>query len=196
LSFDYIVYVATEDMLAANATSKMLGTDVLYLLVDNSTELRMYASVTLRMYASAVAQNLTRLNVSECIDAYATTFQTSRGSLILVTEDSTNLGFAYGYSTSLALVDPGNTLCVPDAYGWICGDAGPGHWNCSVDPTCSARVGSLNRTDWKPFGNKIEYCLSEQKVQQCTVEFSPQLAVVVIILTLSRQLFSSTLFLR
>ena len=116
--------------------------------------------------------------MSDCINAYATTFQTSRGSLILVTEDSTNLGFAYGYSTNVALVQS----CVPNTYGWICGDAGPySHWDCFSDPTCSARVGSLDRTDWRPFGNKIEYCLSEQINQQCTVEFSLQLAVVVII---------------
>ena len=179
--------MATENMLAANATSKILGVENLSNLTLETSTLtfdveRGYNLTASRMYASAVAQNLTRLNVSDCINAYATIFQTSRGSLILVTEDSTNLGFAYGYSTSLALLDGGKSVngsqCAPDAYGWICGNH---ESDCIVDRTCSAKVGSVDKTDWRPFGNKIEYCLSEQITEKCTVEFSPQLASVVII---------------
>lgn len=77
----------TEDMLAANTTSKML--DVQTLLIPGYGLIPGYDLAASRMYASAVAQNLTRLNVSDCINAYATDFQTSRGSLILAIENST-----------------------------------------------------------------------------------------------------------
>jgi hypothetical protein len=174
--------MATEDMLATNATSKILGVENLSNVSridsghpnDPSTVYNLTAS---RMYLSAVSQNLTRLDVSDCIHAYATSFQTSRGSLILVTENSTNLGFAYSYGSSNALQRSGFN-CPPNDYGWICGQVVGTY--CNPNELCSANIGSIDQTDWKPFGNKIEYCLSEQLQQQCTVEFSPQLAGVVI----------------
>lgn len=93
-----------------------------------------------------------------------------------------NTGFAYGYRTRLALVNFVDMWCGIDVYGWICVHASPySIWSCGLDPVCSATVGLVDRTDWKPFGNKIEYRLSEQISQQCTVELSPELASIVII---------------
>jgi hypothetical protein len=158
-------------MLNSTAESASLG-------VSSSSIVYSLASY---MYYSAVANNLTRLDPAACIKAQATTFQTSRGSLILVTNDSASLPEPFFYDTSLSTITKNG--CRPDAYAWICGQ-GRGDNNCfshPPPPSCSSQISSLDPNTWKPLGSTVSYCLSEAIGQRCRLEFSPQIAGVVIV---------------
>jgi hypothetical protein len=119
-----------------------------------------------RMYASAVAGNLTRLDVSSCIRAYSATFQTTRGSLILVTQNPSFSRVSNSFEN--------NQDCSRDPVGWICNTQ---HCDEGYGVPCS--VSQVDVSNWNPFGSKVDYCLSEVLVQRCKVQLTPNLAYVV-----------------
>ena len=133
---DYLIVMATEDSIASNATSHSLGIDSndpwyynyslpgptyfygnedILLDITNDT----LGILSSNLYASAVAQNLTRLNASECISDYATTFPTKQGNLILVTNNATQTPYVTAYDTIAPLNDV-YAGCPAKAFDWIC----------------------------------------------------------------------------
>jgi hypothetical protein len=163
---DYVVFMATEDMLNNTSPDSFVaraGSD--------------YNYTAAYMHASALASNLTRLEVSDCMNAYATTFQTSYGSLILVTNNTGFTGTSfYDESTQSGGAGIG---CTPDPFGWICGNQRFSY--CFGDtPQGACSLGQVDATNWKPFGSKVDYCLSESVQQRCRVQFTPQIAYTVI----------------
>jgi len=195
---DYIVYQMTGDMLVANGSSTALPpswVDMLNITQADGEKTvdggyLTYDLAASKMYALLVANRLTRLTPSDCIAAYSSgTYQTSWGSVILVTANKTDALLSYAYQNELR-TSAGRCF---DPYGWVCGhntrlipwyessfDA------CRSLGSCSSKVRTPEfendqSSNWRPFGNKVDYCLAEPVPQRCTVEFSSQLAAVVII---------------
>src|ERR1700753_1027898 len=107
---DYMVFMANEAMLNDTSPASFIA--------HSGTQY--YNNTATYMHASALANNLTRVDVSDCMSAYATTFQTSHGSVILVTSD-TNFT-ANSYHVNSMETTTGDIGCLPDPYGWICGN--------------------------------------------------------------------------
>jgi hypothetical protein len=128
------------------------------------------------------AQKLKRLEVGACIDAYATTFVTDRGSLILVTNNSTQLAAPVPHDNEASSLLPLDFACRPQPYDWICGMANA--TPCDAETACLTE--SIDKADWRPFGSKVEYCLSEPVAEECSLHFSPRLAWVVIVFNLAK----------
>lgn len=174
---DYIVFSAREDMLSSTAISTSLGVSTSSLLYPLATH----------MYSSALANNLTRLEPADCIKAHTTTFLTGRGSLILISEDLSTPPGPFSYNTTFQTLTQNG--CRPEPFAWICGDGrGP---VCVADlkfDQCSSKISGIDPSDWKPFGKKVSYCLSEPIAQQCRLEFSPQIAGVVIVFNFAKVL--------
>jgi hypothetical protein len=167
---DYMVFMANEDMLSNQDATPFLNR------AGGSNNV-----TALYMHASAVAGNLTRLEVQDCMEAYATTFQTSHGSLILVTNNSAYSPLAYSYVNAKAVYSTPLYPCVDDPFGWICGDQDLQVCN---GPTCN--LDSLDPTNWTPWGAKVEYCLTEHLESRCRVQFVPPLAYVVIFFNIAK----------
>jgi hypothetical protein len=139
------------------------------------------------MYSSALANNLTRLDPAECIRVQATTFQTNRGSLILVSEDPAKPRGPFSYNTTFQTLTQNG--CRPEPFAWICGDGqGPTCVAGLKFDQCSTKIASIDPKAWKPFGKTVSYCLSEPIEQQCRLEFSPQIAGVVIVFNFAKVL--------
>jgi hypothetical protein len=73
------------------------------------------------------------------------------------------------------------------------GGSDPTHWICSQDPaseslSCDATPFLQNPGAWEVFGYPVSYCLSEQTSGSCSVNFSTDLAIVVIICNLVKLL--------
>jgi hypothetical protein len=60
--------------------------------------------------------NPERLAPSQCIDAYALNFQTERGNLILVMNDTTKLPSPREYSNYNSSIEPGSIQCANDPF--------------------------------------------------------------------------------
>ncbi|GAB1204256.1 hypothetical protein APSETT445_002906 [Aspergillus pseudonomiae] len=79
------------------------------------------SDVLLRLHAEAQNGTLQRLDISQCVNAYATDFQTSYGSLIVVTND-TDQAVQYHSVQHQATFMPVENLGAKasDPYQWIC----------------------------------------------------------------------------
>ncbi|KAF5964045.1 hypothetical protein FBULB1_13014 [Fusarium bulbicola] len=116
--------------------------------------------------------NLTSL---QCINEYAVSFHTTRLDVIVVVEVDSQINESQGLhqssycSTSCAARDNSE-------YRWICGEE---DWGCSPCRTQLPKVRS-HSDDWRPWGNRVKYCLSEPAIQRCRLNFDFQIAVVIL----------------
>ncbi|KAL5047058.1 hypothetical protein BDW71DRAFT_180947 [Aspergillus fruticulosus] len=131
-----------------------------------------------RIVASAQAGNLTHMAPQECISAYATSWQSKHGSLVIIS-DAFN-----GSMSAIQLVERqlapwvGNNE--DDPFGWICADERRAP---TPDHRCQYYLGDVKskaNSSWVVKGYKVEYCLVETVAEKCTLEFSLPLAIVVI----------------
>ncbi|KAF9891764.1 hypothetical protein FE257_003245 [Aspergillus nanangensis] len=130
---------------------------------------------------------LDRLENDECISEYAEMFQTSRGSVLLVTET-----FNSSMKDFDTFIQPDRSTS--DPYNWICS----GSRDLWAGMNCASEVHKVlsNSKNWtvtdtmttKREPHKVKYCLSEKTSQQCTVEYSLPLAIVVIIVNVIKAL--------
>lgn len=150
------------------------------------------------IYHENQAGHFARLNVTECIDAYAPQFQTTNGNLILVS-NLTNASPVLGiyYSDLLSSVPELERGDLPDPSWWICGskdtraprqlteEANPEPLNirgpCRLRKLDNVRKNAL---DWRPFGERVDYCLTQPTVLHCKVYGSYSLAFLIAIMTL------------
>lgn len=116
---------------------------------------------------------LERLTPSECINEYTVSFMTSREDLILVQDIPKGMNFSAEWeSNSLEYL-----TSIPEVFHWVCGMA-------DLYGPCRPRLDDVkaDADNWKPYGHRVEYCLSKPIEQQlCRVSFNLFLAVGVII---------------
>ncbi|KAG2421551.1 hypothetical protein HFD88_005526 [Aspergillus terreus] len=122
-----------------------------------------------------------RLDNSECISTYATNFPIAHSNVLVITDDNiTSHDFDL---ISFQSVDAGGS----DPYYWICSGL-----PSSSNPCSSAISNIRSRADeWVVAGTngltgvasnyRVKYCLSEEAVEKCKVEYHLPLAIVVII---------------
>jgi hypothetical protein len=170
--------MATEDILNNNSSAPFMAH-------IKGGEYNMTAQY---MHASALAKNLTRLEVSDCLTAYGTTFQTSHGSLILVTNDTNFASTTYYDNNMWYVYGEESGGCSPDPFGWMCGNERFFYCPYNDEPQGACSISVIDSTDWKPFGSTVEYCLSEPVQQHCRVQFTPQVAYTVIVFNLAKAL--------
>lgn len=132
------------------------------------------------------AQNgtLIRLDVYDCIEAYAIAFQTKHGDLILVTED-VNATSEYEVVTfeDVYIPDSGVTYR-GDPYEWLCPN--------NLTDSCSSYLPSLysdaEQDSWVVYGNNANYrvasCLSAPLPERRKLQYSLPLTITVIVVNL------------
>ncbi|KAH8679223.1 hypothetical protein BGZ61DRAFT_551689 [Ilyonectria robusta] len=134
-----------------------------------------------QLWDSAKSNDGVNLTALQCIEAYATAFQTSRGALLLVTETGPEgkLGIPdYTYSSDF----DGDQVagCPIEVYEWICIHP-KGESSCHA-PCRSLLSGVKAHADnWKPFGHRVKYCISKPVPQVCRLNFSTTLVTFVLI---------------
>ena len=70
--------------------------------------------------------------------------------------------------------------CPPDVYDWICPNFSDYDF-CAQ--TCRNLVSGIRERadDWRPFGHRVKYCLSEPATQLCRVNFNIYIAIVALV---------------
>lgn len=139
-----------------------------------------YYSQAKALYDKAMNGQLETLTASECINAYAITFQTERGNVILVTNDTGKLAGPRDYSNYDSAITPGSSQCASDPFDWICGHDATHICRERGSSICSVVYKKIDRNEWAPLGNKVDHCLSEKQPGHCKVQFSLTIAYVVI----------------
>lgn len=125
---------------------------------------------------------LERLDKSDCLSAYAQSFQSARGNVLLVVSNSTQ-GFTEGafadyedQEAPMTSLDDSN----PDPFSWICKQYTTRPGSClSYLSEVRSDIG-----DWRPFSKQVEYCMSEKVDQHCRLEYSAYLLLLVALIGL------------
>lgn len=125
-----------------------------------------------------VKNELQKLTNLECIRQFATSFQTSHESLILVTaiaQDPELQGKAT-FRKNINIVPQR----LETVYYWICGDS-----NCteSYKGPCHGNMPALEKAadTWAPWCDTVEYCYSKPKEEKCQLTFSPTFMAFVLV---------------
>lgn len=133
---------------------------------------RPFQQTLARLYNQQVDGQLARLENADCINTYATTFQSTHSNLMLITDHVNATEFkAFRRQTVF------NPLTDTDPYMWIC----IGRLD---DRTCASFVPDIvaHASDWTVNNDyHINYCLSEPVPEKCKLQYSLDLAIVVII---------------
>lgn len=126
------------------------------------------------LWNSAREDELQKLTTSECINKYATAFQTSRGHVLLVGEPGSDPDWQGIPLLEYAVIFQASTGS--DAYSWICS-------NTRIEETCRGSLPTIKKQadDWRPFDTRINYCLSKPVTERCRLNFSPPLVSIVLV---------------
>ncbi|KAI8657985.1 hypothetical protein NCS57_01178700 [Fusarium keratoplasticum] len=127
------------------------------------------------------SNRLEKLSNSECIRQYATSFQTSHQSLILVTgAEEPELNDQITWLSRVVI----NTDYIETSYNWMCGSG-----NCpfqdidTVSGVCRDKLPALEQEadNWSPWCDKVEYCYSQPIDETCQVTFNPTFIAFVLV---------------
>lgn len=184
---EYVIFSARPDMITADPNVSPLGISGAKLKPRKTGSYNM-TSLATEMMIKAGNGSLTRLSASECLSAYAITFQTDYRHVILVTNDTGKLAGPRIYNNFASAIDPGSAQCIADPFDWVCGqDAAHGCMSRGAT-VCAAKHKSIKANEWEPLGQRVDHCLAEKLPGNCKVQFSTTIAWVVIAFNTSKAL--------
>ncbi|KAE8330823.1 hypothetical protein BDV39DRAFT_190405 [Aspergillus sergii] len=173
-----VISANAYDVFAANGSPN----DTAVSIIESDFGDDEHRQAILRLQAKAQNGTLYQLENSACVTAYVTAFQSTYGSLILVTGNATpadhfNLVYTQQvFRTNVAVVGA-------SGYNWICEDLERHQYEWQLAPCITslpqvqARVAENNCTVG---GYKPEYCLVEEPTPHCKLQYSLYLVVIVI----------------
>lgn len=132
----------------------------------------------------ALNGTLHRLENSDCVDAYATAFQSTYGSVILVTDNFREIN-------SYEVIGLEEVFQPTEHMGG--GEVGPFEWICEDIMLDGAGVcrnylseirAQVASNSWEVGGYPISHCLSEISPEHCKLQHSLPLAVAIIVFNL------------
>jgi hypothetical protein len=138
-----------------------------------------------RLYQAAKDKTLEIMDNVKCIDAYATTYQSKHGDLLLITEDVNTTN----HYDSIGIQEVYDPFISASPYSWICPS---NRYNCpSLIPDIKSRVESNNWTvvvdqKWLPVpepahSRRVDFCLSVKLRETCKLQYSLPLTISVIV---------------
>lgn len=147
-----------------------------------------------RLRQEAVNGTLQRLNVTECIKAYAQDLVTSRSGLLLVVSNGSSTTQATVFHSTRSGNENAACNTPNERYPWICSQDGfvnlhdgvyGSHCGAPGYTTCQYRLEGIisNTTGWRPFEDlRVDYCLSEQVAPHCKLQTSFELLIIVLVI--------------
>ena len=191
----YTVMAASQEFLDTGAYNLSASNKTSTRNSDISGVLQTAQDFRERINHSRTFENLSN---SECLNAYAKQYVSSRGDVLLVQDgtmekiiDTTLVQLNSGafidwpYHRVIAAAPPIPYYSDPLSYGYT--DEPSYNWQCSYgyNKTCDPEEKrSSDVRDWNPFGNTVKYCLSERAQEECKLLFSLDFACVVLVCNL------------
>ncbi|KAK2745302.1 hypothetical protein CKAH01_18277 [Colletotrichum kahawae] len=115
------------------------------------------------MYAYFLGDDVEQMDVTKCIDTYGVAFQSSRGNVLLVSDDKRDVN-----RTTSNFDISGN------AFLWMCSQSSS---VLAGNTTCEEYLLETQRTsrDWSPLGSAVKECYSQKTEEHCKLSFSSTL---------------------
>ncbi|KAJ9609034.1 hypothetical protein H2200_006805 [Cladophialophora chaetospira] len=206
-SNNYGVFSVDHAFLELSSANSSNYADVAYLLRSGIDTSRLPIPITTmvdiagQLREEAHRGMLVNLTKDECIREYTKSFQSSYRNVLLVGDindgiDLDVFGEFYG-----GTVDNNASNLVSFLYArfysdFNCAGSQAFDWTCiangtalkpktGCDPTCDdPRIlqQTLSNSTWNPLGPNVQYCLAEPTQEQCSLQFSMGIAILVVIL--------------
>ncbi|KAL4914499.1 hypothetical protein BDW62DRAFT_213385 [Aspergillus aurantiobrunneus] len=136
-----------------------------------------------RLHQAARNGTLQRLKSSDCVGAYATTYQTSYGDLLLVT-DGSNTTDHYDMVAYQKVFDANGHISIAperdDPYAWLC----PPEPKTTCNHYLPDIYSQIDNDNWVVYGGLADYtvasCLSLKLPEHCKLQYSLPLTLIVI----------------
>ncbi|KAF5707581.1 hypothetical protein FMUND_11015, partial [Fusarium mundagurra] len=161
-AYDYEVFTVDTKLRLLNKQAGNSSAD--------SYDLYLFKSRNIR---TSKLENLTAL---ECINEYGIAFQTRRSDLLVVVDTSQSGVSKRAHDAQPAsLHNVRRAACAEADYDWICPEL-------SCDDPCRLQLPLIRRQsdNWRPWGNRVEYCLSQPAPQRCRLNFDVYLAGIIL----------------
>jgi hypothetical protein len=184
---EYMVFSANEAFVDSSAGrfSVQQGMDeIQYYWNPKSAEHRQSEMKVMdHMFSLAHTRSLELLDGVSCVNAYAQPYQVMYGNLLLVVSNTTKnyttgAAIAYEARDRPAFVTLRTDDENPSPFYWIGGDAHVGDIGGWIEHL------QTHIQEWQPFGKQINYCLAEKLEQNCRLEYSAHLVLVVLLMGL------------
>ncbi|KAJ3944125.1 uncharacterized protein N0V96_005650 [Colletotrichum fioriniae] len=147
-------------------------------IVWNKTDGALNSADWKSMYSGFLGDNVEEMDATRCIDTYRVAFQSSRGNLLLVSDDKK---------------DENRTAEIFDISGypylWMCGQSGERVAGILAgNSTCEDYLLELRTTSggWKPLGSSVKECYSQKTEEHCKLLFSSALCWTVTAFNLAK----------
>jgi hypothetical protein len=128
------------------------------------------------LHKAAINGTLAKYDPKACMSAYASNYVSKVRSVLLVTENPSSY-FGNGGVLWVETWDPQNQI----PYSWICGDFNPNPYVSSAPSApCTLQTALNNADTWGYDSNLYAYCLVEVVPEQCSIEFSLVIMLIVI----------------
>ncbi len=156
-----------------------------------------------RLRDEAKQDLLVNLTKQECIAEYTKSFQSSYRNVLLVGEPNIGINFDSSDWNEETFVNNNASSSISFLYArfysdFTCAGSQPFDWTCiangtavgpknECDITCddpSILQKTLTNSTWDPLGPSVQYCLAEPTNEQCSLQFSMGIAILVVILNL------------
>ncbi|KAL2848199.1 hypothetical protein BJX68DRAFT_238683 [Aspergillus pseudodeflectus] len=162
------------DVYVSNSSVSTLTPEHVTLIYDGANDMLLDYAPARKLVEQASI--LKRLSIQECLDAYATNFQSKYGSVVLISDgfSGANSSMSRVYSQQ---VPSAHDNLETDPYRWICAE----RRGMALEQPCSQYLSDIrSHDDWVVYGYKVDYCLADMEGEKCTLEFSLPLAIAVI----------------
>jgi hypothetical protein len=125
------------------------------------------------MQESAANSTLVKYSNADCMAEYATTFVSKSRNVLLVTTDTN--------STNQYLGAQSWEVDYEVPYFWICGASWSPSPYLDHSPVCTLGTAQASAESWEVQGHPISYCMVQQVPEECRVNFSLVVMLIIII---------------
>jgi hypothetical protein len=194
---NYYVFLVNQTFIEprqANLSSpELLGLMDIY---DNSDKYEDLTSILGHLQESALAGALDKLDNEKCIQYYGKMYQSDRRNLLLIGSGTDPGPPAASFELINNEVIDSSHGCAVDPVPWMCDTsceipcvnrvdellAEPQNWKVSIRVT-----GDTIYSNWQgDVDEQVDYCLSQPAEESCKLQFSLLIAIIVILLNISK----------
>ncbi|EXJ70327.1 uncharacterized protein A1O5_06395 [Cladophialophora psammophila CBS 110553] len=190
-SNNYAVFTVDRTFLESNSTNGVDYVDVSYILrsgiqpagVENMPAISI-PELASQLHGDANSKKLVNLTTEECRTAYIKTFQSAYRNVLLVSDSNVGIDVVDNGSSNVV-----SFLNAEFVSNFKCGGTQAFAWACWPEDSCDLPCDdpkilkqTMSNSTWAPLGPPVQYCLAEPSQEQCSLRFSMDIAILVVVL--------------
>lgn len=184
---DYIWMLVDQTAILHASINSTLATDLIFLQAPAPEP-----GIFTQILSNAQTESFRRLDPRSCIQAYAPSGFGAHSNVVVVADNSSQNGQLFAWGSEIIEEAGGPSSCCEEIYPYREGQLGGnfGDWLCSSDAIkpkdtwfgpCNFNKLLASPNTWRLHGQKVDYCLSQQITEECSIGFAPRIMIAVLL---------------